>query len=136
MPAWLIALDRTSRSATSHGDAGRRGRHAGLLCVGGLRPAAWLALLGWRPSRWGVRDLVQTSRALLRNYPIIGHIRYLLGGCGRNPPVLLESDREAAVHRVMQRSLVYQRSKNESDKRPSARSWTCWPRVTSGSTIH
>ena len=67
----------------------------------------------------GLRDLRQTRHALLRNYPVIGHIRFLFEWV--RPEIrqyLLESDREAVPFSRQQRSLVYQRSKGESDKRP------------------
>ena len=38
----------------------------------------WLVAAGsWALSAIGLRDLTQTHRAILRNYPIIGHLRYL-----------------------------------------------------------
>jgi glutamate synthase domain-containing protein 2 len=70
-----------------------------------------LVLLGWN-------DLRQTSRAVLRNYPVIGHLRYLLEFI--RPEIrqyFIESDAEAAPFSRQQRSLVYQRAKGESDKR-------------------
>jgi glutamate synthase domain-containing protein 2 len=67
----------------------------------------------------GLHDLAQDRRALLRNYPIIGHIRFMLEYI--RPEIrqyFLESDREAAPFSRAQRSLVYQRAKGEPDKRP------------------
>jgi glutamate synthase domain-containing protein 2 len=67
----------------------------------------------------GVYDLRQTKRSVLRNYPIVGHVRYLLESV--RPEMrqyFLESDTEAAPFSRSQRSLVYQRAKGESDKRP------------------
>lgn len=64
-------------------------------------------------------DLTQRRRALLRNYPIIGHIRFMLEYI--RPEIrqyFLEGDREAAPFSRAQRSLVYQRAKGEPDKRP------------------
>jgi hypothetical protein len=52
-------------------------------------PALWLlaaaaGLLG----AVGVVDLLQKPRALLRNYPILGHVRYLVESVRpRDPPV-------------------------------------------------
>lgn len=76
-----------------------------LLCAGG-------ALLG-------LRDLRQTRHAILRNYPIIGHLRFLLEFI--RPEIrqyFIESDREAAPFSRAQRSLVYQRAKGEPDNQP------------------
>ncbi len=67
----------------------------------------------------GVFDLRQTQRSLLRNYPVVGHIRYLLESV--RPELrqyFLEADNEAAPFSRAQRSLVYARAKGEPDKRP------------------
>jgi glutamate synthase domain-containing protein 2 len=67
----------------------------------------------------GVFDLAQSRRSILRNYPIIGHVRYMLEFV--RPELrqyFLESDNEAAPFSRAMRSLVYQRAKGESDKRP------------------
>ena len=67
----------------------------------------------------GVYDLQQPRRSVLRNYPIIGHIRYMLEYV--RPEMrqyFLESDNEATPFSRAQRSLVYQRAKGDSDKRP------------------
>jgi glutamate synthase domain-containing protein 2 len=77
-----------------------------LLVCGGLSAVGW----------W---DVAQSRRAVLRNYPIIGHIRYMLE---KVRPELrqyfLESDSEATPFSRSQRSLVYARAKGETDKRP------------------
>ena len=80
----------------------------GLLALGCL----FLVLLG-------LRDLRQQRHAVIRNYPVIGHIRYLLEYI--RPEIrqyFIESDREAVPFSRQQRSLVYQRAKGEPDKRP------------------
>jgi glutamate synthase domain-containing protein 2 len=67
----------------------------------------------------GVNDVRQTKSSLLRNYPVIGHARYLLESI--RPELrqyFLETDSEATPFSRAQRSLVYQRAKGESDKRP------------------
>ena len=67
----------------------------------------------------GFHDLAQTKRAVLRNYPVIGHMRFLLEFI--RPEIrqyFIESDNEAAPFSRAQRSLVYQRAKGDSDKRP------------------
>ena len=68
--------------------------------------------LGWRDTRQG-------RHSVLRNYPVIGHLRFLLEFV--RPEIrqyFIESDREAAPFSRQQRSLVYQRSKGQQDKRP------------------
>jgi glutamate synthase domain-containing protein 2 len=67
----------------------------------------------------GIRDLRQTRHAILRNYPVIGHARFILEYI--RPEMrqyFLESDNEAAPFSRSQRSLVYARAKGEPDKRP------------------
>ena len=62
---------------------------------------------------------MQTSASVLRNYPVIGHLRFLLEFI--RPEIrqyFIESDNEAAPFSRQQRSLVYQRAKGDSDKRP------------------
>jgi glutamate synthase domain-containing protein 2 len=67
----------------------------------------------------GARDVLQTRHSVLRNYPVIGHLRFLLEFI--RPEMrqyFIESDNEAAPFSRQQRSLVYQRSKGAQDKRP------------------
>ena len=80
----------------------------------------WLVAAGsWALSAIGLRDLTQTHRAILRNYPIIGHLRYLFEDLR---PALrqyfFETDTEETPFSRASRSLVYQRAKQEIDKRP------------------
>ncbi len=82
--------------------------------VGGLLAIVFLALslLGWRDTR-------QTHHSILRNYPVIGHLRFLLEFI--RPEMrqyFIEGDNEAAPFSRQQRSLVYQRAKGDADKRP------------------
>ncbi len=67
----------------------------------------------------GLRDTLQRRHSVLRNYPVIGHLRFLLEFI--RPEIrqyFIESDHEAAPFSRQQRSLVYQRAKGEPDKRP------------------
>ena len=99
------------------------------LCVAGLVGSvyAWLQM---GTSLWlivvflalvllGVRDVTQSRHSVLRNYPVIGHLRFLLEFI--RPEIrqyFIEGDSEAAPFSRQQRSLVYQRAKGDSDKRP------------------
>lgn len=119
MPAWLDALDRYFPT-----------RYLSLLfavllvLIGGVtwwheHSLQWLLIVGGVLLLVGVRDLRQKKHAVLRNYPLIGHLRFLLEWV--RPEVrqyFIEGDREAVPFSRQQRSLVYQRSKGESDKRP------------------
>lgn len=85
-----------------------------------LHPA-WsvLAVLGALLCGLGVHDLLQTRRAVLRNYPVIGHFRYLLEAI--RPEIrqyFIESDSDELPFSRRQRSIVYQRAKSDLDKRP------------------
>ena len=67
----------------------------------------------------GVYDLRQDSHAILRNYPVIGNLRFVLEYI--RPEIrqyFIESDTDAAPFSRAQRSLVYQRAKGDSDYRP------------------
>jgi glutamate synthase domain-containing protein 2 len=102
------------------------------LCVVGLvaclafvlvSPHLWLAWIGVAVfavlSGTGIHDLRQTRHAILRNYPVIGHLRFLLEFI--RPEMrqyFIESDSEAAPFSRAQRSLVYQRAKGDPDNRP------------------
>ena len=79
----------------------------------------WLLLVGSAGTLLGRRDLRQTQRSVLRNYPVLGHMRYWLEFI--RPEIrqyFIESDNEAAPFSRQQRSLVYQRAKGDPDKRP------------------
>ena len=88
-----------------------------LLLVYGM---GWSLLLGAAGLvALGVNDLLQTHHSILRNYPVIGHLRFVLEFV--RPEIrqyFIESDNEAAPFSRSQRSLVYQRAKGASDKRP------------------
>lgn len=78
-----------------------------------------VALLGLFLTGLGWRDTQQRRHSVLRNYPVIGHFRFLLEFI--RPEIrqyFIESDHEAAPFSRQQRSLVYQRAKGDADKRP------------------
>ena len=85
-----------------------------LFSQGGLELVLFVALTGI-----GVNDLQQKQHAILRNYPIIGHLRFLLEYI--RPEIrqyFIESENDETPFSRAQRSIVYQRAKNASDKRP------------------
>lgn len=89
-----------------------------LLFVASGQGGLWALLFAFL-SVVGIHDLQQTHHAILRNYPIIGHIRFILETI--RPELrqyFLESETEAAPFSRAQRSLVYARAKGQSDKRP------------------
>ncbi|WP_370680240.1 FMN-binding glutamate synthase family protein [Comamonas sp. GB3 AK4-5] len=80
----------------------------------GLASAVLLAL-----SALGLYDLRQTRHSILRNYPVLGHLRFMFEYI--RPEMrqyFIESDNENLPFSRAQRSLVYQRSKGEPDSRP------------------
>jgi glutamate synthase domain-containing protein 2 len=119
MRAWLLTLNQYFPIRYS----------AWLLCAVGLLLCSFtwvafgtggpLALLFALGLGLGLRDVLQTRHSVLRNYPVIGHLRFLLEFI--RPEMrqyFIESDNEAAPFSRQQRSLVYQRSKGDPDKRP------------------
>src|SRR5215472_343373 len=81
----------------------------------------WLVVAGAAGilSLLGVYDVVQTRHAILRNYPVLAHIRFFFETI--RPEIrqyLLEADNEAVPFSRAQRSLVYQRAKGVEDRQP------------------
>ena len=84
----------------------------------------------WKPILWafiiilplvgvGIWDVIQTKRAVLRLYPVIGHIRYMMESI--RPEIqqyFVESDIDGRPISREFRSLVYQRSKGQRDTIP------------------
>lgn len=91
----------------------------GIFCIIAFDVGWLMTLLFLALTALGIRDLRQDRHAVLRNYPVIGHTRFLLEYI--RPEIrqyFLESDNEAAPFSRAQRSLVYARAKGDSDKRP------------------
>ena len=122
MPAWLHRIDSQFPIRYS----------VWLLCAGftlisamawllkGMQGGDALPVLAFAGLTFvGVRDVRQTKRSVLRNYPVIGHLRFILEFI--RPEIrqyFLEGDNDAAPFSRQQRSLVYQRAKGDPDKRP------------------
>ena len=119
MPSWLLSLDRffpirylawiTCAVVMLLGAFTQVVVHTG---------GIW-ALLGLVGVITGVRDVRQRRHSILRNYPVIGHLRFLFEFI--RPEMrqyFIEGDNEAAPFSRQQRSLVYQRAKGDPDKRP------------------
>jgi glutamate synthase domain-containing protein 2 len=96
-----------------------------VLLIFTLLGAGVMGLSGWWPTLFlllsivGLYDLQQSHHAILRNYPIIGHLRFMLETI--RPEIrqyFLESETEASPFSRAQRTLVYSRAKGASDKRP------------------
>ncbi len=83
---------------------------------------SWFALpatLATGLSILGLRDLMQKRHAILRNYPIIAHFRFLLENI--RPEMrqyFFEGDKDGMPFARDKRAIVYQRAKRQLDKRP------------------
>jgi len=78
---------------------------------------AFLVFIGL--SLLGVRDLLQPSHSILRNYPVSGHLRFLLEEI--RPEIrqyFFESEKDGLPFPRDRRAVVYQRAKRALDKRP------------------
>jgi glutamate synthase domain-containing protein 2 len=67
----------------------------------------------------GIRDMLQTKHAILRNYPISGHIRFLLETI--RPELrqyFFEGEKDGMPFSRDKRAIIYQRAKRALDKRP------------------
>ena len=84
----------------------------------------------WPPAIWsmviivpiiivGIYDMLQTKHSITRNFPVFGHIRFLLEEI--RPEIyqyFIESDTNGTPFDRQNRSVVYQRAKKEDDTRP------------------
>ena len=89
-------------------------RHPGALPALALPLAAFGALV-----LLGICDLIQTRHAILRNYPIAAHIRFILEHI--RPELrqyFFEAERDGTPFPRDKRALVYQRAKQQLDTRP------------------
>ena len=93
---------------------------AACAALGATGQIAWLWIIA--PAllvALGLYDLTQERHAILRNYPLWGHFRFLFEFI--RPEIrqyFVEDDTEEKPFSRAQRSIVYQRAKNEVDSRP------------------
>lgn len=67
----------------------------------------------------GLYDMYQSKKTIRRNFPLLGRMRYLLESLGPEMrQYFIETDLEGKPFNRLQRSIVYQRSKKESDSMP------------------
>ncbi len=67
----------------------------------------------------GIRDSLQNEHTILRNFPVIGHFRYIFEGI--RPEInqyFVESDIDGRPFNRISRSIIYQRAKGDLDKEP------------------
>ena len=93
-----------------------------LVCAILMPTVHWLfvpAVLAILLTMLGINDILQPRHAIQRNYPVIGHIRWLAELV--RPEIrqyLFEAEEEAAPFSRAQRSLVYRRAKGEAGEHP------------------
>ncbi|WP_274572618.1 FMN-binding glutamate synthase family protein [Neisseria leonii] len=111
--------DKPSKESSANYSFLMMPRHGLLIVFAVLSVFALMAGIWWLfvPSillvALGIRDKMQTRHAILRNYPIAGHIRFLFETF--RPEIrqyFLETDQEKVPFSRQQRALVYQRAKN------------------------
>ena len=67
----------------------------------------------------GLYDMYQSKKTIRKNFPLLGRMRYLLESLGPEMrQYFIETDTDGKPFNRLQRSLVYQRSKKESDSMP------------------
>lgn len=92
----------------------------GVILTASLGPAwLWLTIPAILLMLLGFHDSWQPRHSIKRNYPVIGNMRFLLESI--RPEIrqyFLESDDDNLPFSRAQRSIVYQRAKQQIDKRP------------------
>jgi hypothetical protein len=81
--------------------------------------AYWLFIVILPLIGLGIYDMVQRKHTILRLYPVIGHLRFLLESI--RPEIqqyFVESDTNGTPFSREFRALVYQRAKGQRDTRP------------------
>ncbi len=119
MPSWLLLIDRILPMRYLTWALTGLGCALSLWWWFATGHGVWWLLLSLLLLLTGLRDWLQDRHAVLRNYPVIGHLRFLLEYV--RPEIrqyFIESDAEALPFSRVQRSLVYQRAKGEADQRP------------------
>jgi glutamate synthase domain-containing protein 2 len=82
-------------------------------------PAAWSLVIFVPIFALGIYDLLQTKHTITRNFPVFGHLRFLLEDI--RPEIyqyFIESDTNGTPFNRQNRSVVYQRAKKVDDTRP------------------
>ncbi len=82
-------------------------------------PILWLFIIVGPLFLLGIYDILQRKHTILRNFPVIGHMRFILEAI--RPEMyqyFVESDWEGRPFNRMQRSVIYQRAKGAVDTNP------------------
>ncbi|MBV1892675.1 MAG: FMN-binding glutamate synthase family protein [Ilumatobacteraceae bacterium] len=91
-----------------------------LVALGFVHPIYWIfAIAAGLLSLVGIYDFFQPRHSILRNYPIIGHMRFMLEDAGPElHQYLVENDTDGRPFNRDTRSLMYQRAKSVPDEKP------------------
>ncbi len=94
---------------------------AAFLAAGILVSGYWLLGLLWSlpTALVGTWDLTQKQHSILRNYPLLGHLRFFFESI--RPEMMqyfVETDEEGRPYNRTQRTAVYERAKNDEDVKP------------------
>jgi glutamate synthase domain-containing protein 2 len=93
-----------------------------LVCLIGYHQHPLVAIAFWifaGLTAIGIHNIIQTKHSILRNYPIIGLVRFFLESTRKEMrQYFLESDTDGTPFSRNKRSIVYQRAKVQLDKRP------------------
>ena len=94
--------------------------NAALFGLGFLEVGFWWALVVFAPLLvLGIHDVVQSRHSILRNYPLLGHLRFLLEDMGPElHQYMVESNTDGAPFDRDHRTLMYERAKNVEDTKP------------------
>jgi glutamate synthase domain-containing protein 2 len=88
--------------------------------LGTLQPLWWLGLVLTLPLLLvGIHDLAQKQHSILRNYPVLGHMRFLLESAGPElHQYFVESNTSGRPFSRDTRTLIYERSKDIDGVKP------------------
>jgi glutamate synthase domain-containing protein 2 len=93
-----------------------------LLAVAGTQwPWLWwvLGLVAGPLTLLGLWDVIQKRHSILRSYPVLGHLRWVIEDLGPElHQYVVETNKSGRPFNRDQRSLMYQRAKNVEDKKP------------------
>ena len=85
-----------------------------------VSPWWWLGELIFVPlTLVGLHDITQKKHAITSNYPIIGHLRFILEDMGPElHQYLVENNTDGAPFNRDHRSIIYERAKGVTDTKP------------------
>jgi glutamate synthase domain-containing protein 2 len=82
-------------------------------------PLWWISIFTGPIVILGIYDLIQPKHSIVRNYPVVGRLRYFMEDL--RPKVyqyFVESDTNGTPYNRLNRSLIYQRAKKDNDTIP------------------